>query len=51
MATVTDLLRAETARTSAQKNSLNAIFDYRLGFAAVELATGELAADSQAVTR
>ncbi len=51
LATITDLLRAETARTAAQKNALNAIFDYRLSFAALELATGELAADSQAVTR
>jgi outer membrane protein TolC len=51
LATITDLLRAETARTAAQKNFLNAIFDYRLGFAALELASGELAADSQAVTR
>ena len=51
LATITDLLRAETARTTAQKNVLNATFDYRLSFAALELATGELAADSQAVTR
>ena len=51
LATITDLLRAETSRTVAQKNALNAIFDYRLSFAALELATGELAADSQAVTR
>ena len=51
LATITDLLRAETARTSAQKNFLNALFDYRLSYAALELATGELAADSQAVVR
>jgi len=51
LSTITDLLRAETARTSAQKNFLNAIFDYRLSYAALELATGELSADSQAVTR
>jgi outer membrane protein TolC len=51
LATITDLLRAETSRTVAQKNALNAVFDYRLSFAALELATGELAADSQAVTR
>jgi outer membrane protein len=51
LATITDLLRAETARTTAKKNFLNAVFDYRLGYAALELATGELAADSQAVTR
>jgi outer membrane protein len=51
LATITDLLRAETARTTAKKNFVNATFDYRLGYAALELATGELAADSQAVTR
>ncbi len=51
LATITDLLRAETARTSAQKNLLNALFDYRLSYAALELATGELAADSPAVVR
>ena len=49
LATITDLLRAETAHTTAQKNALNAIFDYRLSYAALELATGELAADSPAV--
>jgi outer membrane protein TolC len=51
LATMTDLLRVETARTAAQKNYLNALFDYRLSCAALELATGELAADSPAVTR
>ncbi len=51
LATITDLLRAETALTAAKKNFVNATFDYRLGYAALELATGELAADSQAVTR
>jgi len=51
LATITDLLRAETARTSAQKNLFNSVFDYRLSYAALELATGELAADSPAVTR
>ena len=49
LATITDLLRVETARTAAQKNYLNALFDYRLGCAALELATGELAEDSPAV--
>ncbi len=51
LATITDLLRGETASTAAQRNFLNAVFDYRLSYAALELATGELAADSQAVTR
>ena len=36
--------------TSAQTNYLNAVSDYRLSYAALELATGELAADSPAVT-
>lgn len=51
LATITDLLRAETMRTSAQRNSLNAVFDYRIALAALELATGELGPDSPAVTR
>jgi outer membrane protein TolC len=37
--------------TSAQRNFLNALFDYRIGFAALEFATGELGPDSPAVTR
>jgi outer membrane protein len=51
LATITDLLRAETMRTSAEKSLLNAIFDYRIAFAALELATGELSPDSQVVKR
>jgi len=51
LATITDLLRAETMRTSAEKSFLNAVFDYRISFAALELATGELSAESQAVKR
>lgn len=51
LATITDLLRAETMHTAAQKNYLDALFDYRLSFAALELATGELGPESQAVTR
>ena len=50
LATITDLLQVESARTNAGKNYLNALFDYRLSYAALELATGELAADSRAVT-
>jgi len=38
-------------RTSAEKSFLNAVFDYRISFAALELATGELSAESQAVKR
>ena len=49
LATITDLLRAETARTAARKNYLNSLFDYRLSCVALELATGELAEDSPAV--
>jgi outer membrane protein TolC len=49
LATITDLLQVETAHTGARKNYLNALFDYRLSYAALELATGELAPDSPAV--
>jgi outer membrane protein len=51
LATITDLLQVETAHTSAQKNYLKALFDYRISYAALELATGELAPDSPAVTQ
>ena len=51
LATITDLLRAESDRAAAHQDYLNAIFDYRVGFAALELATGELASNSSAVTR
>jgi outer membrane protein TolC len=51
LATITDLLRVETAKTTADKNALNALFDYRLSYAALELATGELSANSPAVNQ
>ena len=51
LATIMDVLRAETMRTSAQNNHLNAVYDYRLAFAALELATGELGPNSPAVTQ
>jgi outer membrane protein len=51
LATITDLLRAETAKTVADKNALNAIFDCRLSYAALELATGELSGNSPAVNQ
>ncbi len=51
LATIMDVLRAETMRTSAENNHLNAIYDYRLAFAALELATGELGPNSPAVTQ
>ncbi len=50
LATITDLLRVETANTAAQKNYLNAVFDLRLSYAALELSTGELSANSSAVS-
>ena len=51
LATIMDVLRAETMRTSAQNNHLNAVYDYRLAFAALELATGKLGPGSAAVTQ
>jgi outer membrane protein len=51
LATITDVLQVETAHRTAQKNYLNALFDYRLSYAALEFATGELAPDSAAVTQ
>lgn len=51
LVTIMDVLRAETMRTSAQNNRLNALYDYRLAGAALELATGELSPSSPAVTQ
>jgi outer membrane protein TolC len=51
LATITDLLQVESAHTCAEKNYLNALFDYRLSYAALELATGELAPESASVTQ
>jgi outer membrane protein TolC len=51
LATMTDVLSAETAHARAQRDHLNAIFDCRIAYAALELATGELSADSPAVVR
>jgi outer membrane protein TolC len=51
LASITEVLTAETAHTRAQRDFLNAAYDYRIAFSALELATGELARDSQAVTR
>ncbi|MEJ2007666.1 MAG: TolC family protein [Acidobacteriota bacterium] len=51
LATIMDVLRAETMQTSAENNHLNAVYDYRLAFAALELATGELGPNSPAVTQ
>ena len=51
LGSITDMLGVETAHTRAQRDYLNGIFDCRIAYAALELATGELAADSQAVVR
>ncbi len=51
LATMTSVLQAETARTQAEKSYLNAVYDYRLSYAALELATGELSPDSPAVVK
>jgi len=51
LATIMDVLRVETMQTSAQNNHLNALYDYRLAYAALELATGELSPNSPAVTQ
>jgi outer membrane protein len=50
LATMTDLLSAETAETSAERDHLNAVYDYRLAAASLELATGRLAPSSKVVT-
>ena len=47
---MTDLLRAETAETTAERDHLNAVYDYRLAGASLELATGRLAENSSLIT-
>lgn len=49
LVTIMDVLRGETMRTQAQNNHLDAVYDYRLAFAALELAIGDLGPDSPAV--
>jgi len=51
LATITDLLSAETARARAQRDYLNAVYDDRIAYATLELATGELSESSPAVVR
>jgi outer membrane protein len=51
LATMTSVLQAETARTNAENSYLNAVYDYRVSYAALELATGELSPDSPAVLK
>jgi outer membrane protein len=49
LVTIMDVLRAETASTSAERGHLSALYDYRVAAASLELATGELAPGSNAV--
>jgi outer membrane protein len=49
LAGMTDLLRAETAETTAERNHLNAVYDYRLAGATLELSTGRLAQNSNLI--
>ncbi len=51
LATMTDLLSAETAETSAERDHLNAVYHYRLAAASLDLATGRLAPGSKVVTQ
>ena len=51
LATITDLLRAESDRARAHQDYLNSIFDSRMSAAALELATGEMDAASAAASR
>ena len=49
LATVTDLLRAETALTAAKGHYLRAVFDQRVGAANLELQVGRLSPESRVV--
>lgn len=49
LTTITDLLRAETATTSARTNYLRALFDQRISAANLELQTGQLSPDSRII--
>jgi outer membrane protein TolC len=49
LATVTDLLRAETALTAARGNHLRAVFDQRIGAAHLELQVGRLSPESRVI--
>lgn len=51
LATITDVLTSEAAHARAQRDYLNAVYDCRIAFATLELATGELSPDSQSVVR
>jgi len=49
LATVTDLLRVETALTAAKGNHLRALFDQRVGAANLELQVGRLSPESSVI--
>lgn len=51
LVTITDLLSAETAHARAERDYLSAVYDDRIAYATLELATGELAPGSEAVVR
>jgi outer membrane protein TolC len=51
LATITDVLSAEAAHARAQQDFLSALYDYRLAYATLELATGELGPGSQVLVR
>ncbi|HUI41131.1 MAG TPA: TolC family protein [Terriglobia bacterium] len=51
LATITDVLNAEAAHARAQRDYLSAVYDDRIAYATLELATGELGPASQAVVR
>ena len=50
LATMTDLLSAETARSSARTNLAEAIYRQRLSYAQIEYAAGILSPTSPAMT-
>jgi len=49
LATITDLLRAETALTAAKGNHLRAVFDQRVGAANLDLQVGRLSPESRVI--
>jgi outer membrane protein len=49
LATVTDLLRVETALTVAKGNHLRALFDQRVGATSLELQVGRLSPESRVI--
>jgi len=49
MTTITDLLRAEDAARSALTNYWQAVYQYLVGYASLELATGSLNSQSPVV--